>query len=122
MSTSGALGLEGEALACQQLRQEGCRILHTRWKFHHLELDIVATDGHSLIVAEVKTRRSEQWGDPLDAIDYRKIRNIVYATDAYLKRYQIALPYRFDVIGVVFDGQHPPVIQHIKDAFYPPLG
>jgi putative endonuclease len=122
MAESYELGRQGEELACQRLESEGCRILDTRWKLHHLELDIVATDGRSLIVAEVKTRRSRQWGEPYEAVTDRKMRNMVNATDAYMKINNVDLPYRFDLFSIVIDKSGHAEIDHIKDAFYPPLG
>ncbi len=122
MSCSSELGKLGEELACRELVRQGCRILHTRWRYRHLELDIVATDGIHLIIAEVKTRSSLQWGDPAYAIDYKKIRHLVHATDVYIKKYYIDLPYRFDIFSIIIDNQGNPKIEHIKDAFYPPLG
>jgi putative endonuclease len=122
MKASYDLGLEGEKLACEQLCAEGCRILATRWKLHHLELDIVATDGQSFIVAEVKTRKAGPWGDPLDAVTPRKIQNLVRAADAYMQMYHIDLPYRFDLFSIIIDQDGHASIEHLKDAFYPPLG
>ncbi len=122
MSASYELGKQGEELACRTLEQEGCRILETRWKLNHLELDIIATDGKSLIIAEVKTRRSRQWGDPLDAITQQKMRFITYAADAYIKMHHIYLPYRFDFFSIIIDSNGNSSVEHIKDAFYPPLG
>ncbi len=122
MSCSSELGKLGEELACRELIRQGCKILHTRWKYHHLELDIVATDGQNLIIAEVKTRSSLQWGDPASAIDGKKIRRLVHAADVYLKKYYIDLPYRFDIFSIIIDGKGSTQIEHIKDAFYPPLG
>ncbi len=122
MSESYDLGLQGEALACRHLESEGCRIIETRWRLNHLELDIIATDGKSLIVAEVKTRRTATWGDPMEAITYRKIMNIVRAANAYFKLNNITQPYRFDVFGIVIPRKGEPSVSHIADAFYPPLG
>lgn len=122
MSEKSELGLRGEALACERLTQEGCRILHTRWHFRHLELDIVATDGQSIIFAEVKTRSTRLWGDPWEAVDEKKIRHMINAADVYMKRYYVTLPYRFDIFSIVIDAQGHEVVEHIKDAFYPPLG
>lgn len=122
MSCSSELGKLGEELACRELAKQGCRILHSRWRYRHLELDIVATDGQNLIIAEVKTRSSLQWGDPLQSIDYKKIKHIVHATDVYIKKHHIDLPYRFDIFSIIIDDNGNSEIEHIKDAFYPPLG
>lgn len=123
MSQSYDLGKLGEELAVRHLQQEGCTILQTRWRHHHLELDIIATNGAEIIIAEVKTRSTQEFGDPLDSIDHKKILRIVRATDAYLKQNYIHLPYRFDLFAILI---HPDgtvaELRHLEDAFYPPLG
>lgn len=82
----------------------------------------MATDGQEIIFAEVKTRASRQWGDPLEAIDEKKIRHLVHAADAYMKCYYVDLPFRFDFFSIVIDPQGHEEVEHVKDAFYPPLG
>jgi putative endonuclease len=79
----------------------------------------LGTDGE-LIVVEVKTRRNEEFGKPEEAITDRKIRNIIISTDTYIKRFEIDLPVRFDIITVT--GTEPPFhIEHIQEAFLPPV-
>ena len=120
MAEHNLLGTEGEEEAAHFLQRNGYVIRHRNWRFRHLELDIVAEKDGMLIVAEVKTRRNETYGLPEDAVTDRKIRRIVSATDHYLKKFQIDLPVRFDVICIV--GTCPPFyIDHIKEAFLPPV-
>ena len=123
MSKSYDLGKLGEEIACARLRAEGCTIRETRWRFRHLELDIIADDGTNLIIAEVKTRSSLAGGLPEDAIDHKKIMRIVRAADTYIRMNYIDLPYRFDIFSIIIgkDGT-PGEVTHLKDAFYPPLG
>lgn len=94
--------------------------MHRNWRSGKKELDIVARDGEEVAIVEVKTRRNTDYGRPEDAIDERKIRHILSSTDAYIRKYKVDLPIRFDIITVV--GAEPPYkIEHIPDAFYPPL-
>ena len=59
-------------------------------------------------------------GNPEEAVNDRKIRHIIASTDAYLRKFAIDLPVRFDIITVV--GQEAPFqIEHIADAFYSPI-
>lgn len=124
MSESYQLGKNGEEMAADYLRSLGYRIEAQRWRLHHLELDIVATDRETneIVFVEVKTRTTPLYGAPEEAVDYKKIMHTVHAADAYLKQYQIELDWRFDIIAIIDDGHHEPQINHIKDAFYPPLG
>ena len=124
MSESYQLGKNGEEMAADYLRSLGYRIEAQRWHMHHLELDIVATDRstNEIVFVEVKTRTTPLYGAPEEAVDYKKIMHTVRAADAYLKIYNIDQDWRFDIIAIIDDGRHEPRINHIKDAFYPPLG
>ena len=85
-----------------------------------MELDIVAEKDHELVVVEVKTRANGSYREPQEAVDWLKIRRIVIATDAYIKHFGWDKPVRFDIITVV--GQNGDFqIEHIENAFYPPL-
>lgn len=118
------LGKAGEELAVERLRQEGMQIMETRWKEHHLELDIIAFDpsAQEIVFVEVKTRASGVWGNPEDAIDPAKITRTVRAAHHYLRLHQLNYPSRFDVFAIYLPQSGKPHIDYIKDAFYAPLG
>lgn len=120
MATHNIRGKTGEDEAVAYLQRQGISVLHRNWRSGHKELDIVGREGDELVVVEVKSRRNTLFGQPENAIDNRKIRRIVAATDAYLKRFAIDLPVRFDVVTVIGD-QPPYRIEHIREAFFPPL-
>lgn len=120
MAGHNLLGRRGEELSQTYLVEHGYRILHTNWRYGRLELDIVATNGDELVVVEVKTRTHDLFEHPEAAVDDRKIRHIVTATDHYLKRYQIDMPVRFDILSILMDGNQV-VIDHIEDAFMSPI-
>ena len=120
MALHNHLGKEGEEAAVRFLEGKGYVIRHRNWRSGHKELDIVAVDGDTLVVAEVKTRRDTDYGTPETAVDNRKIRRIVSSTDAYLRCFEVDLPVRFNIVSVV--GTEPPFhITHIEDAFLPPI-
>ena len=120
MAEHNILGKEGEDAACDFLESKGYIIRNRNWRWRKLELDIIAIDKGTLVVIEVKTRRNEDFGSPEEAVNAAKIRHIVHATDVYLKKYNIDLPVRFDVVSVI--GIIPPFhIEHIEEAFFPPL-
>lgn len=120
MATHNALGKAGEDAAAAYLEAHGYRILHRNWRKNHLELDIVARKDGLLVVVEVKTRSDNRYIEPQEAVNWQKIRRIVVAADAYLKHFGIDDPVRFDILTVV--GQPGAFrIEHIEDAFYPPL-
>lgn len=120
MAEHNLFGYDGEAAAVAYLSGIGYRILHQNWRSGHKELDIVAVDGNELVVVEVKSRKDILFARPEEAVNERKIRRIVSATDAYLKKYAIDAPVRFDIITVVGFGENRK-IEHIPNAFYPPI-
>jgi putative endonuclease len=121
MAKHNLLGKEGEDAAVIFLEKKGYTILHRNWRSGHKELDIVAQTGGTLVVAEVKTRRNQSFGSPDYAVTPVKMRRLALSADAYVRQFGIDLPVRFDVLTVV--GEVPPFrIEHITDAFYPPVG
>ena len=114
------LGKEGEAYALDYVKHSGYKVLHTNWRFGKKELDIVAVKNDTLIVFEVKTRFSNYWEDPKDAVKLRKQKNIIEAADAYVNEYSLDHEVQFDVISLVHNGRGFE-LEHIPDAFYPTL-
>lgn len=120
MAKHNELGKEGEQAAICYLENKGYQIRHQNWRSGRKELDIVAEDQGELIIVEVKTRRNKLYGNPEDSIDEKKLRRIVASADAYVRTFSIDLPVRFDIISLV--GEKSPLeIEHIKNAFYPPI-
>ncbi len=120
MATHNELGKEGEETAIRFLTEKGYSILNRNWRSGKYELDIIARFRDELIVVEVKTRRNTLYGFPEASVNERKIRKIVASTNAYLHKYKIDLPVRFDIITVT--GLTAPFqVEHIEDAFYPPI-
>jgi len=119
MAQHNELGKTGETAALEFLKEKGYRIRHINWHRGHLELDIVAETPDEVVFVEVKTRTGD-WELPTDAVNNTKIRNIISAADCYIKWFDIDLPARFDIIAVM--GKAPDFeIEHIEDAFYPPV-
>ncbi len=120
MAAHNELGKMGEELAAVHLSEKGYLIRHRNWRSGHKELDIVAEKDGTLIVVEVKTRTDTNFGTPEEAVTNGKIRRIVSSADAYIRKFAIDMPVRFDLITIVRqEGQ--PLLTHIEDAFYPPL-
>jgi putative endonuclease len=120
MAIHNELGKEGEEAAVQFLMNKGYEIRHRNWRCGKKELDIVAVHQGELVVVEVKTRRNKLYGTPEEAISEAKIRRIVSSTDAYLRKFAIDLPVRFDIISLT-GIPSPCEIEHIPNAFYPPI-
>lgn len=120
MASHNLLGQLGECLAADYLTAQGYTIRHRNWRAGRNELDIVAEKDGTLVVAEVKTRQTDAFGQPYEAVDERKVRSLVAATDAYLQEFGLDMDVRFDVIAIIGNGERHR-IEHIENAFYPPL-
>lgn len=113
-------GLLGEEYAIAHLRSKGMHIRHVRWRYMQYELDIVAEQDGVLVVVEVKTRSSDAFGYPENAVKSKKHTAIKHATEAYLETYDWSGEVRFDIIAVIQNGSGV-TIDHFEDAFYPGL-
>lgn len=114
MTEKRQTGNAGEERAKAYLIEQGYTILETNWTCGHLEVDIIATDNQSVVFVEVKTRASEKFGGPEQAVNKQKQRNLIRAANSYVIRNHINKEVRFDIIAIVQDK-----IDHIKDAFAP---
>ena len=121
MAHHNTLGEAGEKAAVAYLEKAGYQIRHRNWRKGHLELDIVAAKDDELIVVEVKTRTDTTYTLPQEAVTAQKIKRTVIAADAYLKMFCIDAPVRFDIISVVGRGEGQFRVEHIQEAFYPPM-
>ena len=116
MAAHNELGKWGEALAAEFVEKQGYEILERDWKSGHHDLDIIARDEDTLVIIEVKTRRNRLFGDPEEAIDYKKRLSLQSAINHYLKSHRIKTSVRFDVISIVGMIGSTPEIDHIKDV------
>ncbi len=113
-----SLGKSGEDLACRELRRRGYEILARRYRTRAGELDIVARDGAVVVFIEVKTRTTDAYGAPGEAVGPRKQHKIwLMATDYLLRRGWYDRPCRFDVVAITVDRDGRRVVQVIPGAF-----
>ena len=116
MAAHNELGSWGEDLAAAFLEEKGYAIVERDWKSGHHDLDIVAKDGSTLVIVEVKTRRNRLYGNPEEAIDYRKRRSLLSAINHYTKSHRIYSNVRFDIISIVGNIGEKSEIDHIIDV------
>ncbi len=115
MAAHNELGIWGENVATDYLRGKGYTILERDWKSGHRDIDIIAQDGNIVVFVEVKTRRNQLFGEPEEAIDYMKLRNLRAAINHYVKSKGIRQEIRLDAISIVGTPQQQPMINHIID-------
>lgn len=119
MARHNDVGKWGEELACQELVKQGFSIVERNWRSHRHEIDIIATKGNRIVFAEVKTR-TDYDDDPFEAIDKRKMLKMVNAANAYVQNMPVELEIQFDIFAIT-GTPHEYRLEHIADAFYPPL-
>jgi putative endonuclease len=102
-----ALGAYGERLAARVLEREGLEILDRNWRCAAGEIDIVAGGPGLVVVCEVKTRRGDRFGSPLDAITPDKTERLYRLGAAWVVEHGCAdRRLRVDVVGVMLSGPH----------------
>jgi putative endonuclease len=115
MRAKDALGRYGEDVAVRYLESAGLVILARNWRCPVGELDVIARDGSHLVVCEVKTRSSDRYGTPFEAVSPRKMRRMRQVALRWLDEQQVHAPgIRFDVIGIIQPPSGPPMLQHLR--------
>ncbi|MCD4654244.1 YraN family protein [bacterium] len=115
-----AFGNLGEGYARGYLKRCGYNLVKAPFNCRSGEIDIIAMDGNTLVFIEVKIRRSDQFGSPIEAVTPAKQRKIARVAQVYLAYYNKRnFEYcRFDVLGIKADpATGINEIIHIKDAF-----
>jgi putative endonuclease len=114
-------GNRGERLAARFLRRQGYRILARQYRTPLGEIDLIAQDGDCVVFVEVKTRRSDQAGHPVEAVTPAKQTQLARLALVFLKqRRLLACRARFDVVAILWSRRRHPQLEHYRDAFPPP--
>ena len=112
-------GARGEKLASQFLRSHGYKILYRNFRNRTGgEIDIVCRDNDTLVFVEVKTRASEDFGRPVEAVDRQKQLRVSKGGLAWLRMLDNPdIVFRFDVVEVLLPNEGDPQLELIQDAF-----
>ena len=119
MAEHNELGRLGELLAKEYLEQRGYVILEKNWVYGRAEIDLIAFYEQQLIFVEVKTRRSIDHGEPEDFVNWKKEKQMEFASAVYIDKRNHQGEIRFDIIAIVFENKDLYKINHIEDAFWP---
>jgi len=108
-------GAAAEDRALRFLQHRGLQLIARNWRCKAGELDLVLSDGDTVVVAEVRSRRSESFGAAAETVDARKQRKLLRAARLFLvMRPELGeRPVRFDVVAL--DG--PEKIEWLQSAF-----
>ena len=121
MAEHNDFGAWGEERAREYLITHSYTIIEHDTRKGGSEIDLIALKNDRIIFIEVKTRREGSF-DPMEAITPKKIRSICRAADNFVRTYNYRQEVQFDIICVVGSSEHDYTIEHLPDAFYPPLG
>ncbi len=118
------LGARAESLCAAELERLGWRILNRNWRIRIGEIDIVAIDGRSLVVVEVKAHRAGNTSGPARpvlAVNRDKQRRLRRLAEAWLQSRAGGLSFeevRFDVVGITIGTTGAVVArEHLENAF-----
>ncbi len=110
---SRALGFAAEARAAEYLQRKGYRVVDRNWTCRGGEIDLVCTDGATLVFVEVRARSDDAHGTPLETVVDGKRRRLIRAAEIYLHTKSLwDRACRFDVVAV--SGGR---VEHVEDAF-----
>ncbi|MFA5363461.1 MAG: YraN family protein [Candidatus Omnitrophota bacterium] len=110
-------GRQGEEAARDFLKKNGYRILQSNYRTRSGEIDIIARDKDTLCFVEVKTRNSQAFGSPCEAVMESKQRTISFVAAYYLKEHNLLdTKARFDIVSVVRESGQARC-ELIKNAF-----
>ena len=119
MSEHNELGALGERLARQKKIEKGYKILEQNYIIAHKEIDIIAQDGEEIVIVEVRARRYSYLIEPEETVTRSKQSYLIFAADAYVRRHNLDVDVRFDIVAIIIDREGRYKITHTQDAFYP---
>jgi putative endonuclease len=112
-----AFGELGERIAERWLRRRGWRLVQRRFRNGHRDIDLVVERDGTVAFVEVKARRGAEFGGPVQAVNWRKRKQLERSALAWIDRHGRATDsYRFDVVGVLLNGAEVRVC-HVENAF-----
>ena len=115
---SQRLGERGEDAAAAYLERTGVTVIERNWRCSQGEIDIVGLDGETVVLCEVKTRRTPAKGTPEESITAAKRRRYSRLAEAYLQEAGLSdVSVRFDVIGLLVIGEDRALLRHHRGAF-----
>jgi putative endonuclease len=107
----------GERIAERWLKRRGWRVVQRRFRSGHRDIDLVVEREGTIAFVEVKARRGRQFGDPVEAVNWSKQRELARSASVWIDRHgRPTDSYRFDVVGILVEGDRVRV-RHVPNAF-----
>jgi putative endonuclease len=113
-----AVGAYGERMAERHLTAAGLVVLDRNWRCRDGEVDLILRDGDDVVFCEVKTRRTDLFGTPAEAIDAIKVRRLRRLAGLWLAQTSVRpREIRFDVVQVWLQRRGATLVEHTRAAF-----
>lgn len=107
------VGRWGEDLVATYLVDQGMVIVERNWRCPIGEIDIVAQHGRTLVLVEVKTRTTQRFGSPVEAVTPIKLARLRRLAGQWLHEHPVGPErVRIDVVGVLVPHRGEPQIDH----------
>jgi putative endonuclease len=115
MNAKDVLGQQGERLAASFLAEAGLLVIERNWRCKHGEIDIVALDGRTLVICEVKTRSGLRFGTPLEAITRQKAWRLRKLAVLWVNAHGLIFEeIGIDIVGVLRAASGDFTIEHVR--------
>ena len=107
----------GERIAERWLRRNGWRLVQRRFRSGHRDIDLIVERDDTVVFVEVKARRGVRFGDPVEAVNWSKQKELARSASVWIDRHgRPSESYRFDVVGILVEGERVRV-RHVPNAF-----
>ncbi|HOC03486.1 MAG TPA: YraN family protein [Candidatus Ratteibacteria bacterium] len=94
-------GFAGEEIAARFLRKNGYKILERNFATKSGEIDIIANKKRTIVFVEVKTRNTDNFGSPAEAVDSKKLTRLGTVANYYIQKKRLEkFPYRFEIVSI----------------------
>ncbi len=104
----------GENLAADYLARQGYQVVARKFRSRHAEIDLIVKRENWLLFVEVKTRKSNAWGEPESFVSNAKRKLLYDAAEDYIFKTNWQGNIRFDIVSVTTGNPHD--IVHFEDA------
>ena len=113
-------GNNGEKLAARHLSRHGLKPVARNYHCRQGEIDLIATDGRTLVFVEVKLRQDDSHGSAIETVTIKKRQRIILCARHFLMQHSrfASYPCRFDIVGITASqGAQGYKVLWLKDAF-----
>lgn len=118
MRAKDGVGRYGEAVAVRHLQDVGIEVVARNWRCRDGEIDIIGRDGTTIVICEVKTRSSDRFGQPSEAVTRLKAARLRRLAACWLAQCRPEYgDVRFDVVSVLRPRTGAARVEHLRGAF-----